>query len=302
MRCKFILLLLLCSLSVFVFAGQKDGIVVVEGNYLYPSDNPNETPAQAKQKAIDRAIDNALEEAFGRDVSSVNSTFTKNSSDGESVNTETKFYSMGFSSVKGKWIETLKQEVDGPISVGDGFLYYNAHVKGKARAKKVTDIMIESTILRNGTDDINASDVFYSGDDLYISFKTPVEGYVCVYIVDEDGIAYCMLPYQYNPTGYQKVNANVEYTFFSEKYVGPNEQIDTYKLVTNRSAELNNIWIIFSPNLFYKANDNSSAKNWLGEPVPRSLTYEKLEKWLGEVRSTDEQMIVNRYPIMIRRK
>ena len=61
------------------------------------------------------------------------------------------------------------------------------------------------------------------------------------------------------------------------------------------------IYIVYSPNVFTKAGDKQSGKNWRDEQMPRQLDYESFMKWLARNQSRDEDMIVRREIISIRK-
>jgi len=45
-----------------------------------------------------------------------------------------------------------------------------------------------------------------------------VAGSLCVYLVDEDQNAFCLLPYANQQSGAQAIEANKDYVFFYEKF------------------------------------------------------------------------------------
>ena len=77
-------------------------------------------------------------------------------------------------------------------------------------------IDLQTVILRNGIDEKSASTDFKDGDDLFLSFQSPVNGYLSVYLVDAENNAYCLLPYRAQQAGIYKVEANRRYLFFKE--------------------------------------------------------------------------------------
>lgn len=281
------------------YAEQPAKPVIVSAEYEYLSDNRNESISDAERKAVERAKIKALENEFGVDISNISSSVVHNLNTGDDVQSKSDFYSLGLSSVQGEWIETINEKLSEP-TYKNGFLYIKASVKGKARGKSSASIQIESAVLRNGTEAVNKSDVFYSGDNIYLLFKSPVRGYLCVYLVDGEDIAYCLLPDTKNEDGHYKVDANREYVFFSQNH--SREPIDEYELTASGSVEQNQIWIVFSPNGFYKAADRYTENNWLDKPMPRSLTYKRFVEWLSKNRVRDNDMVVKMDVIKIFQK
>ena len=66
-------------------------------------------------------------------------------------------------------------------------------------------------------------------------------------------------------------------------------------MTCSREIEYNDIYIIFSPNAFTKANTNESTEDVL----PRQLSFEDFQKWLVKLRKTDKEAIVNNKQISI---
>ena len=68
-----------------------------------------------------------------------------------------------------------------------------------------------------------------------------------------------------------------------------------------QSSEHNVLYVIFSPNTFTKAIDQQSGTNWRDEQLPRQLSYEDFMKWLARNQTRDENMVVRREVITIRK-
>lgn len=290
-----------CFAVLFIPAAMSAaGIDIVECTYEYMSDNRNESIDEAELTAKQRAKVVALENKYGIDVSSINTTTMITETVGESAKTHSQFYSMGGTEVRGEWIETLQEKVlEGPAVV-DGFFYVKVYVKGKARPKNASKIDVKTLVLRNGTDNLNQSSNFNDGDQLFVKFQSPVNGHLCIYLVGEDDMAYCLLPDGYNTSGNQVVMANTEYMFFSQNHF--NETVQEYVLTSEKSRENNVLYIVFSPNKLSKALDNDSAENFRGEQMPRSLTHKDFLKWLASNQIHDEDIVVKKELITIFRK
>lgn len=246
---------LLFTLLMFLFPpafSQK--MKTVEGEYIYHAPE-NVTLEEAKHTALDRAKIQALADAFGTIVSQTNATRIEN----HNGKSNTDFLSIGGSEVKGEWIETIGQP-DYDISYEQGMLIVRVSVKGKAREIVSAKIDIVAKILRNGTDDKFESNEFRSGDDLYLSFQSPVNGYLAVYLIDAEQTAYCLLPYRNQTDGVYKIEANRRYLFFNIQEAPAQERqfVDEYVMTSSASMEQNQIYLIFSPKPFTKAVDMAS--------------------------------------------
>lgn len=293
MRYKSIIALLLITLPVF---SQK--IKTVEGEYMYHAPE-NVTIEQAKRTAVERAKIQALADEFGTIVSQSSTTSIANINGQSSTNVLV----LSGSDVKGEWIEDLGEPKVQVNYEGD-MLVVTAKVKGKAREILSAGVNFTSKILRNGKEDKFESDDFKNGDDLYLAFQTPAKGYLAVYLVDAENMAYCLLPYRNQTDGIYPVNANQRYLFFcpEEAPEGERALVDEYALTCERQMEYNYIYVIFSRNQFTKANDAASNKQIDGYAgAPRELSYEDFQKWLGKCMKHDAEMNMKKIPITIKK-
>ncbi len=96
-------------------------------------------------------------------------------------------------------------------------LVVKAKVCGKAREISRAEVAFSAKILRNGTEARYESNAFRDGDDFYLLFKSPVNGFLAVYLIDDKQTAYCLLPYPGNASGKTPVEHAKEYIFFSQK-------------------------------------------------------------------------------------
>lgn len=262
----------------------------VEGEYTYHAPE-NVTMEQAKRTALDRAMIQALADEFGTIVSQSNATRVEN----QNGQTNIDFLSIGGSEVKGEWIETIGEPIYNIRYEGD-MLVVSVKVKGKAREIVSAGIDFQAKVLRNGTEDKYESDQFRSGDDLYLSFTSPVSGYLAVYLVDAENQAYCLLPYRNQTDGIYPVKANQRYLFFSIKEASLQERhyVDEYVMTCERESEQNQIYIIFSPNQFTKARDKNSS-----DLLPRDIPFAEFQKWLIKNRKMDKGINLDKKLITI---
>ncbi|MEG0468171.1 MAG: DUF4384 domain-containing protein [Mucinivorans sp.] len=238
----------------------------------------------AKIAAVQRAKIQALADRFGTNISQNTSTIIKNHNEKNNIS----ILSLASSDVNGEWISDTKEpriEVD----TQDNTFVVTAWVEGKARELTSAGIDVVAKVLRNGTEDKFEDDEFNSGDDLFLCFESPSDGYLAVYLVDDSQQAYCLLPYQRNTTGRTMIKGGKRYLFFSQKHSPTKEEIvDEYGLICEKTEEYNRIYILFSPNEFSKANDAESS----GEMLPRVLPLENFQKWLTKSRIKDSAMQV----------
>lgn len=278
-----------CIFTICCFS-QKIKTVSGEYTYYVPENIDLE---KAKQIALERVKVQLIADEFGTVVSQNNATTVKNSNGKSAID----FVSVGGSEVRGEWIETIG-EPDFMPSFDNGQMIIKVHIKGKIREIVSADINFKALVLRNGTEDKYEDDTFKSGDDLFLSFTSPISGYVAVYLVDNDGTAFCLLPYQNQEQGNVKINANERYVFFSEK-LSPQDlkaYVDEYTMMCSHSQELNQIYVVFSPNTFVKATDGKRE-----ETLPRELSNEDFQKWLARNRTKDKDMTYKKIAISIRK-
>ena len=273
LRYIFILLMLLNFLSI---SAQK--IEKVHGEYIYHVPD-NVSLEEGKRTAIERAKIQALADAFGALVSQNNSTIVKNENGKSSVN----FLSIGGSNVKGEWIETIGDpKLD--IFYESNMLTIKVTIDGKAREIKNAAIDFEAKLLRNGTEEKYESDEFRKGDDLYLYFKSPINGYLAVYLLDENTQqVFCLLPYKSSGEPAYKIIHDKPYVFFSCQKAEENpSEVDEYTMTCEHSMEQNTIYIVFSPNMFAKAFAEDEN---IG--LPRRLPLKEFQKWLGKCKAKD---------------
>ncbi len=247
---------------------------------------------EAKQAALTGARVQALAKEFGTAISQ------SIASQESSVNgVETSYFSqLNIHEVNGEWIEDVA-EPQYEVSFEEGMIVVKCSVCGLARelTNKAVDFVAEP--LRNGTESGFASSDFHDGDDLFLLFKSPVDGYVAVYLVDESRTAYCLLPYASDADGQQAVERDEEYVFFSPKYkTEKGQMVDEYVLNCRNEMEMNRLYVIFSPNPFAKAMDDR-----LEDGLPRQLDFEEFSRWLGKSRKRDEEMGMRVFNLKIRK-
>lgn len=271
-----------------VAVAQKTERVTATYTYYAPEEV---SIAEARRVALQRAQLQAIADAFGTIVTQTNATTVRN----ENGKSDVSLLSLGASEVKGEWLRT-DGEPEYEIAYEDGMLAVTVRVKGVIREIVNAAVDFQARVLCNGTEDRFEQDRFRNGDDLYLSFQSPVDGYLTVYLLDAEGTAYCLLPYRGDTGGRVAVKGNRRYVFFSVDDVSAEERgmVDEYVMTCGNREELNQIYVIFSPQLFTKAVD------YAGEGVqPRELPYEEFQQWLFNCRKQDREMRVEVKHIVI---
>lgn len=204
----------------------------------------------------------------------------------ENGKSEVSVMSLGTSEVKGEWLRT-DGEPEYEVDYADGMLIVEVRVKGIIREIVNAAVDFQAKVLCNGTEDKFEREEFREGDDLYLSFRSPVDGFLTVYLIDDAGTAYCLLPYRGDSGGRVAIKGNRRYVFFSAADAPPEQRnlVDEYTLTCEKMAELNQIYVIFSPKLFTKAVDYDREVL-----QPRELPYEEFQEWLFKCRKQDKEM------------
>lgn len=288
----FIIVSLCCLNTVY---GGKTQRIKAEYTYHAPE---NVSVEQARQTAYKRAVIQGLADTFGQIFTQRNIIHTENK-DGES---STDGFFLSESDVRGKWLRDISAPVYSKPIFENNQMIITAKVEFEGQEISGPDVDFEAKILNKGTDDSYESNSFKNGDDLYLSFRTPRDGYLAVYLV-EGKQAYCLLPYRNQTDGICQVKANKRYVFFSQAE-GNGADVDEYVMYTEREKENNTIYVIFSPNEFSKALDTESNRKIDMEGIdglPRELPFEKLEKWLSKNQGRDNKMSVKPIDITIRK-
>lgn len=270
MKCFWTLSLIVFCLSAF---SQKVETICGEYTYFPPE---NISLDQAKRTAVERARIEALASKFGTEVSQTTMVSVVNRND----KSDTQYREVGGTEVKGDWLaDTKEPEID--IRYEKGMLLVYAKVCGKARERKKADCELSVRILCNGKE----SESFQNGDRFSIHFKSPVKGFVSLYLIDDNvETAYCLMPYDNGDGKARSVEKSTEYIFLSTQdslYPYREETI----LTTDREVDFNRLILVFSPNVFVMPITEA------GEYLPE-LSTEKFYKWLRKNRMKDIDMQV----------
>lgn len=266
-------------------------IKTVKGEYTYYGDKAS-SPAECKRLALEGARLDALAKEFGTIVTQDVMQADRIDSKGES----NKFLSLSSTEVKGEWIADEGEPVyEISLDKEDNFVVH-CIVKGKAREITNEATEFDAKVLRNGNEPRHAATEFYDGDNLYLYFLSPVDGYVAVFLSLEDGNVYQMLPYLSDAKGEAKVKKNKSYVFFDPaKGDASMGSPDQFGIATDGVIEFNKIYVVFSPSYFAKPAMATSANS-----LP-SMSENDFSKWLVKARRNDpklglKQMNLKIYP------
>lgn len=269
MRYYFLILLFLL-LSLYSL-GQRVVNICGEYKYIVPE---NISLAEAKEIAINQARLTAIANEFGTTVSQTNLATTHI----ENETTRNDFLSLGETEVKGDWLGDTKEPEIRPVYENNQLVIY-ASVCGKVRELKTAEVELRMQIMSNGIE----TERFKNNDKVAIRFKSPVNGYVAIFVRDDNaGIVSCMLPYE-NENGKARVVKNSkEYI-----YLSTDDPIYPYQeetiLVTNKKVEFNTFVLVFAEKEF------AMPLSDMGKFVPE-LSIEHFQRWLRKNRINDKTM------------
>lgn len=182
--CKLILSFFILIFSTTAFA-QKVKNVCGEYTFYAPE---NVSLSEAKRIALERAKLQALADEFGTVISQVNTSVVKD----DNGKADSHFFSLSGTEVKGEWIEDKGEpKYTYDTDKENGTLVVTCSICGKAREIISAQIEFMAKVLRNGVEVQNESEIFRSGDDMFLSFQSPTDGFYCR--ISDRRNPYCLL-------------------------------------------------------------------------------------------------------------
>ena len=285
-------LLLIC---VQTFQAQK--IVKATGTAQVRMET-NMTKNEAFELAEQQAMIDAIEDNFG--------TYVEQQTDMTISDGKAAYNIIGTTKVKGDWIETIDKSYSEDIRVENGahgkenVIYVTCKIKGKIR-ESIPRADIQYVVLNCPEVACRTTD-FIDGEQLYLFFKSPVDGYLSIY-VDEGDITYRLLPYVNMAEEYQSgvfVEADKEYIFFDDK-INPYQSsvVDEIEMYTLKKLEYNTIYMVFAEKKFVKPvlDKKQDIDNRI---LPKSLTSKMFKDWLAENRAILESFQDRKVKVSIR--
>lgn len=288
----FVSLLLTC-LSAFQIRGEEfqDAVEVTgEGHYYLEGDD---NVAYAKLMAVQLARSNAIESVFGKAVSSSTHSEMAYTSDGEDRDS---FSMMVRTLGMGAWLKDIEPPLVEGFMETDGSFGFRAAVHGLVRELTSVPIETDGTVWvlpDKDRRDMREESSLKVGDRFCFRFRAATDGFLTVYLVDEDGMVNRAAPLM--GSGHDTVpirggeTATIRDTQRdNEAWISEPEQ----KAVHNRAV------FVFSPNLYYPPLESEP------DPVsgqPAAMEYDKFHAWLQEMAVRDINFTVSGKTITIRR-
>ena len=264
----------------------------------------NMTKDQAKDIAREMAMINAIENELG--------TYVEQATDIRVDEGKVQYNIIGTTKVKGDWIRTIDEsftEEDDASHDRTGQKLENyivCKITGEVRKATAKPMILYQTL--NCPEPGCRQTEFFSGESMYLFFKSPVDGYLSVFLDDGERV-YRLFPYT-SMTGKQYsagfINGDKDYILFSKKKNDTPFIPDEFELYSIRqAAEFNNIYVIFSTDPFEKPileESTSKLPEGTDFKIPKSLTYKDFNKWLAHNRSILPGFIDSRIKVTIVQK
>jgi hypothetical protein len=258
----------------------------------------NATIEQTKQKAINAAKINAIESAFGSVVLEGNSLYTVNKQEGTKLEFNQIFNSISDVFVNGDWIKDIEKPIVERHLKGDD-IFYTAKVKGLIRELKNIPVSFTAKALSCEKKSCE-TEIFNNGQDFYLFFKAPNDGYLSVYIdIPIEHTTFRLLPYKQDANlGSVFVKADEEYVFFSPAKADVKSKAHVDELVLSLSnpsvPENNKLFVMFRPAvpiekpvLSKTKPEISNAKNL---EMPLHLKSEDFQLWMQQLRARNNDI------------
>lgn len=266
-------------------------IISVDTEYTYHAPETM-SPLVAKQIALEKAQIQAITDNFKTSIDQTNITLIDNSDS----NSEVTFKSYATSNLRGEWIQTTHGPTYDIIN-SDNMQIVRVSLSGKIREIPASRAQIDLALCNNISNPYHTT-TFHNEEPVFVKCQSSQNGYVMIFLEDEEGNAIRLLPFDTEESSGYKIIENYDYAFFANK----NDVIDNIKvggeelrLTASHDNELNIITFIYSPTIIQKPiYDRINGASF------ESLPSMRFQKWLSESRTSNSELIVIQTPIIIK--
>lgn len=286
---RVILCILLCACTTIGWAQRSAEVHAVE--QLALPESSSLTLQQAFQQAIVKAQDRAIRDEFGTMVTSTTQMEMRKEGNANTSN----LWNFTELSAKGEWLAHTKTPEIKNVTYQDGTLFITAEVWGEAREILHADIDLDWRLLRTDPDGSNEELHYTSGDRMFISFKTPSDGYLVAYLIGADGKAFRLLPYKNSDSGAVMVKGGKHYVFYDRSR---DVNARYLNLTTSDEVEANQVVVVFSTQPFIHGMEQEATS----ARTLASIDYLTFQKWLARNRQKDSTMTCKSKTLYIHRK
>lgn len=218
--------------------------------------------------------------------------------------------------LKGEWLKTNNESIreelrklknpDGKGAKTEVWLVFD--IEGKVR--EITTPTVDFKFAPSNCLDLNCeTSDFKNGDSFFLHFKTPVDGYLSVYLASTEEV-FRLLPYSEMPSQYLHnvpVRSDVQYLFFSpttaqEYFEGFHYYYtDEIMLDTDLDQEFYKLYVIFSEKPFSKPILDEEVVLASEFVTPKSMTRRHFDVWVQDSRIFDTEFYYKTANIRVRK-
>ena len=244
---------------------------------------------ELKEKLRHHAIINAIEREYG--------TYVTQESFVDVDDGNTQFRIFGKTVIRGEWLKTthedfkeeMRKNKEGRRNRHE--LWMSLKIQGQVRELSQPEIDF-NYFTSNCKKEVCKTGIFENGEPLYLHFNSPIDGYLSIYVLEDDQ-AFRLLPYKNMPIRYKNavpVKADQDYVFFSpygENYFEDFSKflIDEMVMLTDKEEEYVSLYLVFSTEEFTKPSlavpEKIPDEKY---EVPKTLDSKTLTGWLESNR------------------
>lgn len=270
---------------------QKTKAVQGTFEYAYSLDM---SPAVAIEDSKDKTRTSLIEEAFGCYYIGTN-IITIQSTKGVASH---ELASVQEKRLLGIWLKDLAEpEVMMTIDTDQNKMNVSISLKCLIQEIKSEANALQVTLHRSGEfwDVVSDGSDFRSNDTLSLCVNSPGDGYISVYLIDEDDMAECLLPYSHGPKSAVPISGGQDHQLFKRK--DPRDRdVDVYKLVNSSGQPVRmTLDILFSPRPFEKAPVSEKR-----EDCPDMLSKAEYYNWRAKFLSKSCENLSVLKPIIVK--
>lgn len=273
--------------------GEKRGAAeptIVSGEGIYYLEGKDNLD-YARSMAIQTARADAIGKAFGTAVTSSAHSAFDNAPAGKERNS---FSSVMRSLQRGIWVKDITPPEVVSFLDEDSSFGFKATVKGLARPLKSSPIETRGRLLVEGGAPGypgREAEILKDGEEFFFGFKAASDGWLAIYLTDEEGRVYRVAPTVRSGIGLIPVNADVTVTV-------RDDYLKNVACITDSAEKeiYNRIVYVFSPTPFTQPLGTDAD---LRAGLPPIMDYDRFHTWLQDTAVSDEHFTVTWQTIRI---
>lgn len=291
--------------------------ILLQAGFIYPSPSFSQDIVKAKgesrvrveqfmsreaarEQAEELAMINAIENEFD--------TYIEQFGDTRIADGRVNFDIIGSTQVKGEWVNTIDIKfTEETKSIRGEYgkeleIWIHCEISGEIR-ECVARANLEFFSM-NCPDKACRTTSFFNGGNLFLHFTSPVDGYLSIFLSDNDNV-YRLLPYSgMGMMSTVKIKGDEDYILFSKEDPNPFDKgfkIDALELTAEGDIEYNSIYIVFSETPYKKPILETTEQLSDGYYLPRSLPLREFKEWMGDCRADMPDFQAQRIKLSIER-